>query len=109
MDYKYAEHKQLNLPPFSATAKFIVSDLNKANAFAVCKNLHTDLQNQISQQNLNETINAQWAPAFFPRLHNKYWFYVFVNAHSTSQLNTFLQSVTWPETVKVDISPASLI
>lgn len=109
MAQKYAEHKKLGLPPFSQVSKIIVVDHSKATAFANCKNLHSKLLEVLESENLSQTIEASWAPAFFPKLHAKYWFYVFLKSQDEGALKKFMQNFDWPEGVKIDVSPTSLI
>jgi primosomal protein N' (replication factor Y) len=109
MAQKYAEHVQLKLPPLSQVIKVIVVDHSKATAFATCKSLHLKLVEALKIQKLESVIEATWAPAFFPRLHNKYWFYVFLKSEDPSALSKFIQNYDWPKEVKIDVSPVSLI
>ena len=109
MASKYAEHEKLKLPPLSDVIKIIVVDYSKATAFANCKNLHTNLIASLKDKNLETVIEATWAPAFFPKLHNKYWFYVFLKSENKDVLTNFIQGYPWPEGIKIDVSPTSLI
>ena len=109
MQHKYKEHVELKLPPLSQVAKIMIVDPNKANAFAMCKSLHIALEKTLKEQNLETIIEATWAPAFFPKLHNKYWFYVFLKSEDAEALTHFMQTYTWPKEVKIDVSPVSLI
>lgn len=109
MAAKYAEHQRLGLPPLSQVVKIIIADPSKASAFATCKSLHLKLQTALKDQKLDEVISANWAPAFFPKLHGKYWFYVFLKSADEVTLTKFIQNYNWPEGVKIDVSPVSLI
>ena len=109
MQQKYNEHEKLKLPPLSCIAKIIVVDHSKATAFAHCKTLHTNLVATLKEQNLEAKIEATWAPAFFPKLHAKYWFYVFLKSEDEALLANFMQNYDWPKGVKIDVSPVSLI
>ena len=109
MAQKYAEHQKLKLPPLSDVIKIIVVDHSKATAFANCKNLHTQLVSTLKDKKLEDRIEATWAPAFFPKLHNKYWFYVFLKSEDKEGLTKFIQNYPWPEGIKIDVSPTSLI
>ncbi len=109
MQQKYEEHVQLKLPPLSQVSKIIIVDHNKANAFAMCKSLYMALEKNLEELALDKVIEATWAPAFFPKLHNKYSFYVFLKSEDQAVLANFMQNYDWPKEVKIDVSPVSLI
>ena len=109
MQQKYKEHVELKLPPLSQVAKIMIADHNKANAFAMCKSLHMALEKNLKELELDKIVEATWAPAFFPKLHNKYWFYVFLKSEDQEALASFMQHYNWPKEVKIDVSPVTLI
>ncbi len=109
MAQKYQEHLDLKLPPLSRVIKIKLTDASKATAFAQCKTLHSNLVAALRTANLNEKIEATWAPAFFPRLHNRYTFYVFLKSEDEESLENFIYHYNWPESSKIDVTPVSLI
>lgn len=109
MQQKYVEHQKLKLPPLSQVVKIMVVNYSKATAFVQCKSLHLQLVNALKSKALEEKIEATWTPAFFPKRHNKYWFYVFLKSEDSALLSQFIEGYEWPKGIKIDVSPVSLI
>jgi len=94
-------------PPYQAVAKLTIHHPSKATAFAQTKNLFDDLERQIADKKL--AIEAFWVPAFIPRTHNKYWFHIILKTQEKSLLQQFLSEQGDLGSVKVDLSPGSLL
>ncbi|MCF7906001.1 primosomal protein N' [Candidatus Gracilibacteria bacterium] len=114
------------MPPFSSIAKITFSDVKKEVAFREAKKFFSNLTRGLNPlleegrkqasptRGLNPLLDEKewqchWAPAFFPRTHNKYHFHVFVQTPDKQKLLTFLHAVDIPENAKVDVRPMSLL
>ncbi len=96
--------KSMNMPPFSHIAKITFSDPSKTTAFAETKKFF-----EILKQIITDEEECFWAPAFFPKVHNKYWFYIFLKTRDIDKTKAILQNVDIPKEAKLDLSPISLL
>lgn len=96
-----------HLPPFSHLAKLTISDPDKAKAFRDAKALYENIKK--SADFLTSIKEAHFAPAFFPRSHNKYHFHIVLKADTKKNLRIFLDSINLPDNAKIDLDPVSLL
>lgn len=103
LDTIYKERKDSKMPPFASLAKITVSHPDKHTAFSQAKKLF-DYCHKKSE------FVVHFAPAFFPRTHNKYHFHVFLRTPDDTALRDFLSSLgDFPTNMKIDMNPVSLL
>ncbi len=93
-----AEH---DWPPYGTVIKLTCTDPSKEVAFNATKALCQQLQ--------ATGANATWAPALFPRTHNKYHFHVFLRGGQLPPLLELLKEIELPRGVKIDTEPISVL
>jgi len=97
------------LPPFSHMVKITISAEKKSDSFTKAFRIYKDLKKIMDREKLNFEIS--WAPAFFPKMHNKFWFHVFLKTPKKSMSFAFLKHfhLEEQEGVVIDMSPNSLL
>ncbi len=105
IDWQTETRKKLDMPPFSRIIKFTFSDRDKAQAFVQAKSFEKKMQSLLDRFT---TLEVHYAPAFFPRMNNKYHFHVFLKV-SKEHFETLLEVIDLPKHVKIDTSPMSLL
>lgn len=93
------------MPPFGEIAKITFSDVKKEIAFKNAKSFYEHLK-----KNALKDILIHFAPAFFPRTHNRYHFHVFIRTKTRTEVIDLLSKYELNKAgVKIDVSPVSLL
>ncbi len=108
LEARLNQHKALGLPPFSTVGKIVFQHRDKAQAFAEAFGTYKMLEQKLSETKEAE-FEVNWAPAFFPRAHNQYWFHVFITGPNKTKLVEFITSLNLESQAKIDINPSSLL
>lgn len=99
--------EKLLLPPFSHFAKITFSNVSKEIALKKSQEFFKVLKK--SQEESSDILEISFAPAFFPRIHNKYHFHIIVKGKRKDDLQKFLRNFEIPKEAKIDIDPSSLL
>ena len=95
--------QKMDLPPFQTIAKITFVDEKKDLAFKLAKDFHDLVKNLV-----DESFVLNWAPAFFPRIHNKYHFHVFIQHETESVVHDLLVNLP-AHKGRIDVNPVSLL
>lgn len=96
--------KAMDVPPFKHIVKFTFSNWDKTKAFVDTKNF----EKQCLALKDKFEIEVNFAPAFFPRMHNKFHFHIFLKV-ANDKVDTVLAQLDIPETAKIDKHPISML
>ncbi len=102
IDTQLETRKTAQMPPFGAMAKILFSGINKEQTFQKAKDFYEKIKKEFKK-------NVHFAPAFFPKMHGKYHFHIFVRTPDKQQLISLLENLEIPHEAKVDIDPVSLL
>ena len=99
------ERQEMEYPPFGVVVKLSISDIDKTRAYRVAQEVFGQMKKALE----GREEQVLFAPAFFPRTHNKYHFHVFLKFKEKEALMDFLTQQKLSHTVKIDIDPISLL
>jgi primosomal protein N' (replication factor Y) len=97
--------KEMNLPPFGHVLKFTFSNMDKSKAFFAAKKFEKYCKTFESKE---MSIEVNFAPAFFPKMYNKYNFHIFIKG-AKNEIKNLLKKLEIPEDVKADKYPMTLL
>ncbi len=98
--------KKMELPPFKKIIKLTFSDRDKNKAFILAKKNEKLCKNFLSK---DSSLQVNFAPAFFPRMNNKYHFHIFLKGNKID-LDKILKNLKLKEKdIKIDNSPISML
>jgi len=100
------ERKKMYMPPFSALAKINFNSPDKVKSFQDTQDFFIKIKKNIVKKS---KWQCQWAPAFFFKKHNKYFYNIFLRSPEKKELINFLKNIEVPNEAKIDINPASLL
>lgn len=98
--------KKTKMPPYSALGKVTFSNEKKEEAFQNAKNFLKLCQNVKTEK---EDFVFNFAPAFFPKMNNKYHFHVFIKGENQKKLEDFFHKNFNNILAKIDLKPVSLL
>lgn len=101
------QRKVHQMPPFCRIIKILFSDPQKTKAYQKAYKVYQKYKSQ-KYDSLQEIF---FTPAFFPRSHNKYHFYVVLRCDKKIEKNLYdsLREITSSQDATVDIDPVSLL
>ncbi len=98
--------QKMNLPPFNDIFKLTFSDEDKNKSFISAKKTEKKFKELLPKDSL---VKVNFAPAFFPKMHNKYHFHVFLKGKKI-ELDNILKNFNFEkENIKIDRYPISLL
>jgi len=97
--------QKTQMPPYAALGKVTFSDEKKETAFIRAKQFLKQCQTAKG----HEKFSFNFAPAFFPRMHNKFHFHVFVKGKNQKDLEDFFHTNFEEVLAKIDLKPVSLL
>lgn len=112
-DFLQAEkelRKRHKFPPFTHLAKLTINHYQKETSFFTAQDVFKQADRLSKNNDWNKKINeVSWAPAFFPKLQNKYWFHVFIKSTDQDSLHQFIVALNLEKNIKIDLTPNSLL
>ncbi len=105
LDQELVSRSQHQFPPLAHLCKLTFVDPKKEVSFVDSQNIFK----KIREIKTDAILEVTWAPGFFPRLHGKYWFHVFIKSDSHKSLHRFVQDLNLDKNVRIDMSPISLL
>jgi primosomal protein N' (replication factor Y) len=93
--------QKLKMPPFANIIKITFSNEDKSMAFVAAKSFFLKTK--------KAGFEVHFMPAFFPKMHNKYFFHCLFKTNDLLKFREFLNGIEIPEGARIDINPASVL
>lgn len=106
IEWQISIRKKTKMPPYSALGKVTFSDEKKEIAFMKAKKFLKLCQN--TNKN-TDNFEFNFAPAFFPKMHKKYHFHVFIKGDNQKKLEDFFHENFSNISEKIDLKPVSIL
>ena len=102
--WQMQERTHAQMPPFKELCKITISNPSKTIGLKKAQNLLKEFKElQLPQTEIF------MAPAFFPKLHKKYHFHVFIRSNTKKEIVQGIRKIKTLEDLKIDMYPISLL